>query len=697
MDTGKQVNAMVVVLLLTVISIGFYALFDPFRAGKAEDDQLAMTAERGAHTFALNCRLCHGDAGEGGVLGGRLPAAPGLNDPRLQGIENGVFSMAAFDEDFLMTMNTITCGRAGTFMPTWGRIHGGTLSGEQIRQLTVVITGGDLGADPLHEGGFWEEAQHAADEIDAETTGHATLEMRRGSLDASATELTVSNAAPFSVDQYIRIDDERMQIVNVPTTGQILVQDVGRVPDEIYVSSAAGIEIGTIIRIDGELLEVTGIREDGQLDIALDASLDSSAEVISVDNPAFFSSGYVVHAGSEQIGVIGPVETGQLLALATGRAQTTILVTGTEGIEVGDQIRMGEELLEVLGIEPATVTVERGSADLEGDASTAGTHTAGTAILKLTEELSDEELDEGMEPEDPDTGQSLLEAVSAGATTIVVSGTTGISVNETYQIDNEFVLLTDIQPATLRVERGVGGTDRAEHSRRVAIYEGNLLAVERGVLGTSAASHDADTELLFDVLQVEREVLGTTVVDHTKNSEVFIGHVIIVERGAFDTDPAGHDNGTLILDFPPPPDAPSVTGATCGHNPPLVSSTPGGPVATPSADAEAVDVSLTEFELTADPTSVPGEQIAFTVTNDGVTIHNFRLVATDLAPDALPLDSLGVDESQFDEVGGFSGALQPGDSLVASEDLAPGNYVLFCNVPTHYQLGMFTSFEVTAP
>ena len=173
MDTGKQINAMVVVLFLTVIAVGFYALFDPFRADKAEDDQLAMSAERGAHTFALNCRLCHGDRGEGGVDGGRLPAAPGLDRSDLRGFEMGAFSFAVFDENFTMIMNTITCGRAGTAMPTWGRVHGGTLSGEQIRQLTVVISGGDLGADPVHRDadgahiGCWDDVQQQADEIDA--------------------------------------------------------------------------------------------------------------------------------------------------------------------------------------------------------------------------------------------------------------------------------------------------------------------------------------------------------------------------------------------------------------------------------------------------------------------------------------------------------------------------------------------------
>ncbi len=293
MDTGKQINAMVVVLLLTVISVGFYALFDPFRADTAEEDQLAMSAYRAGTTFALNCRLCHGDRGEGGVMGGRLPAAPMLDRPDLQGIERGAFSVAAFDEDFNQVFNTITCGRGGTFMPTWGRIHGGTLSEEQIRQLAVLITGGDLGADPYQEGGFWQEGEDHANELDAEATEHSTLQMPAGSLNASETDITVSNASPFAVDQFVRIDGERMQIVDIPTTGQRLIEEIGRTPDELFVSSSDGIEIGDVIRLDAELLEVTGIREDGDFDIALDASTGPGAEVISLDDPAFFSAGIV--------------------------------------------------------------------------------------------------------------------------------------------------------------------------------------------------------------------------------------------------------------------------------------------------------------------------------------------------------------------------------------------------------------------
>jgi hypothetical protein len=565
------------------------------------------------------------------------------------------------------------------------------LSEEQIRQLTVLITGGDLDADPLHQGGFWQEAIDHADELDAEATEHAELQMSSGSLNSSETTITVSNASRLAVGQFVRIDEERLEIVEIPTTGQVLIGDVGRTPDELLVSGSDGFEIGDLIRVGAELMEVTGIRADGDLEISLDASTGAGADVISVDNPAFFGQGYTVHAGSEQIEILSAVETGQVLAIATGRAQSTISVSGSAGFEVGMRIRMGEELLEVLSIEPATVTIERGSSDVDGNSTTAASHTSGASILKLVEEPAEDE-----EPEDPDTGQTLLGGLDANGTTITVSGTTGIGVGETYQIGNELVLVTVAEPAILSVARGVGGTERGEHSRRITIFEDNFLNVERGVLGTSAASQDAGTSLLFDVLEVERAVEDTTLENHTKNAEIFLGHVIVVERGAFDTEPAEHENDTLVLDFPPPPDAPATTGAVCGQNPPLIVDNGGddgdelrGPPAT------EVGISLVEFDVIPSVTSAPAEQIDFNVVNDGTTVHNFRAVQTDLAPDNLPVDGQAVDESQFDDIEGFAGALRGGEGKIDNADLAAGSYVLFCNVPGHYSEGMFVGFEVT--
>jgi len=690
MNTSKQVNAMVVVLLLTVIMIGVYTLFDPFRADKAEDDQLEMTGVRAATTFALNCRLCHGDRGEGGAAGGRLPAALALDREDLRGIENGVFSVAAFNEAFRMIEGTISCGRPGTFMPTWGRVNGGILSAEQIRQLAVLITGGDIGADPLQQGGFWEQAEEHAVEIDAATVGHATLQMPSGTLSATATEVVVSNAAPFSVDQYIRIDEERMQIVDIPTTGRVLIREIGREPGQILVSSADGIAVGDVIRLDGELVEVTAIGDAGDAGIEIDADVGQFANVISVSRPSFFSPGYVMRAGDELIEVKGPIDTGQILSAGFGRADTTISISGSLGVEEGMVIRLDDELIRVLSLQPATVTLDRGVADADGNPTQVASHPAGASILKVVEEP-----EEGEVPEDPDTGQTVLITLDSNETVMTVSGVFGLSEGNTFQIDDELVTVTAARPAVLRVERAVGGTDNGIHGRGSSVFVGNLLEVERGFLGTSAAAQSAGTDVFFAELDIDRAQGGSVLAAHTKNAEIFIGGSIFVERGSLDTDAEEHANGTLVLDFPPPPEGVATTAAACGQRPIVLPATD-GPVATPRPDAEQVAVSLTEFAVEAVPAQAAGTAFDFNVSNDGAILHDFRVFATDLAPDALPVDGAVVDESSLDLVA-EGGIFAAGDSRVASADLEPGSYVLICNVPGHYGAGMFTAFEVLAP
>ena len=39
----------------------------------------------------------------------------------------------------------------------------------------------------------------------------------------------------------------------------------------------------------------------------------------------------------------------------------------------------------------------------------------------------------------------------------------------------------------------------------------------------------------------------------------------------------------------------------------------------------------------------------------------------------------------------------PGSTQTVNAQLEPGNYVIICNVPGHYQLGMHAGFTVTAP
>ena len=72
-----------------MLATGAYTLWDPSRATDARATQLQKTVDRGAFTFSQNCRVCHGDAGEGGAASNRLAQAPPLNRPDLQGVKSG--------------------------------------------------------------------------------------------------------------------------------------------------------------------------------------------------------------------------------------------------------------------------------------------------------------------------------------------------------------------------------------------------------------------------------------------------------------------------------------------------------------------------------------------------------------------------------------------------------------------------------
>src|SRR5690606_36128659 len=95
MNTRNQVLIMSVLLMMMLITIAVYAAWYPHRATDAEEHFEEARAERAAIVFARNCRTCHGDAGEGGALGGRLASAPALNRPDLQGFEDSGAELTA--------------------------------------------------------------------------------------------------------------------------------------------------------------------------------------------------------------------------------------------------------------------------------------------------------------------------------------------------------------------------------------------------------------------------------------------------------------------------------------------------------------------------------------------------------------------------------------------------------------------------
>ena len=120
------------------------------------------------------------------------------------------------------------------------------------------------------------------------------------------------------------------------------------------------------------------------------------------------------------------------------------------------------------------------------------------------------------------------------------------------------------------------------------------------------------------------------------------------------------------------------------------------PMATEPAAAEtSVDVRLIEFAVELSVDSVPAGTVTFNTSSEGAIFHNVKVIATDLAPDALPIDDalFAVDEEQVDVVASTAD-LDPGEQETLTVELAAGSYVLICNIPGHYEGGMATAFTV---
>ncbi|MCH7838069.1 MAG: hypothetical protein IIC26_06125 [Chloroflexi bacterium] len=116
----------------------------------------------------------------------------------------------------------------------------------------------------------------------------------------------------------------------------------------------------------------------------------------------------------------------------------------------------------------------------------------------------------------------------------------------------------------------------------------------------------------------------------------------------------------------------------------------------PASAQETVAVSLqAPFVISAVPPSVADGSVIFQATNDGVNVHNLRVIKTDLAPDGLPVSGGQADEAQLNVVASTADLAAGQSESTPAIDMQPGNYVLICNVPAHYQSGMYLGFQVT--
>jgi uncharacterized cupredoxin-like copper-binding protein len=155
--------------------------------------------------------------------------------------------------------------------------------------------------------------------------------------------------------------------------------------------------------------------------------------------------------------------------------------------------------------------------------------------------------------------------------------------------------------------------------------------------------------------------------------------------------------GTPTAAFTSTPPAATAAGAQPSATPVATQAPATQASNTPSSDAgQTVDVSLREFRVTPSIGTASAGTVTFHVSNDGTIPHDFVVIKTDLAPDALPVDqaSYVVDESQVNVVKRQL-AIHQEDNALITVGLTAGQYVLICNIASHYQTGMRAAFIVS--
>ncbi|MEZ4504041.1 MAG: plastocyanin/azurin family copper-binding protein, partial [Dehalococcoidia bacterium] len=110
----------------------------------------------------------------------------------------------------------------------------------------------------------------------------------------------------------------------------------------------------------------------------------------------------------------------------------------------------------------------------------------------------------------------------------------------------------------------------------------------------------------------------------------------------------------------------------------------------------AIGVDLTDaWEVNPSADSTAAGSVTFTANNTGVQPHELVVVKTDLGPTELPVEGgVVAEEGEGYEIVGKTEQIPGGGNADLTVDLEAGAYLLICNVPGHYQLGMTTAFTV---
>ena len=114
----------------------------------------------------------------------------------------------------------------------------------------------------------------------------------------------------------------------------------------------------------------------------------------------------------------------------------------------------------------------------------------------------------------------------------------------------------------------------------------------------------------------------------------------------------------------------------------------------PAGGASAINADLKEWQIKLDASVGKAGTITFTIKNGGEETHEFVVVKTDMAADALPVVDDKVTEDAVTKVDEVENITPGSTQTLELKDLAPGHYVALCNLLAHYGKGMHAEFTV---
>ena len=140
--------------------------------------------------------------------------------------------------------------------------------------------------------------------------------------------------------------------------------------------------------------------------------------------------------------------------------------------------------------------------------------------------------------------------------------------------------------------------------------------------------------------------------------------------------------------------APSVALATAAPTAAPVS-TP-APTAAPTAEPKTgpVAVSLTDIAIKLDQGWTTAGPVTFSIKNVGTVAHQLVVLKTDIPQNQIPVSTTSPGTVTQPGFLGTTAIINPGGSAMLTLSLTSGNYVLLCNQPAHYLIGMHTGFKV---